>query len=154
MIQNLRFGLVDSTENCPLRVLWRSLDDRKSWSQAIHFCQCSDLNRQPIDNTNHNLIWSSTHSIVSFFTRHTSAICEQQFVTGFYPVCVQCCRLVDSVPTLSCSQYSQNICWCRWDDNACLGVKNTCSIGAWPNSLDWRPPWYCKVSPLLQKNKQ
>jgi hypothetical protein len=51
---------------------------------------------------------------------------------------------------LSCSQYSQTICWCRWSDNACLGVRNTCSIGAWPNSIDRRPPWYCIVSPLLQ----
>ena len=56
--------------------------------------------------------------------------------------------------SLSCSQYSQTICLSRWDDNTCLGVRNTCSIGAWPNSLDWRPPWYCIVSPLLQTNKQ
>ena len=39
-----------------------------------------------------------------------------------------------------------------WDDNACLGVRNTSSIGAWPNSLDRRPPWHCIVSPLLQTN--
>ena len=26
------------------------------------------------------------------------------------------------------------------DDNACLGDRNTSSIGAWPNSLDRRPP--------------
>ena len=45
--------------------------------------------------------------------------------------------------SLSCSQYSQTICWPRWDDNACLGVRNTSSIGAWPNSLDRRLPWYC-----------
>ena len=59
-------------------------------------------------------------------------------------------RMVDSVSitissgilSLSCSQYSQTICWHGWDNNACLGVKNTSSIGAWPNSLDWRPPWY------------
>ena len=44
--------------------------------------------------------------------------------------------------------------WRGWDDNACLGVRNTSSIGAWPNSLDRRPPWYCIVSPLLQTNKQ
>ena len=32
---------------------------------------------------------------------------------------------------------SRNLsCWCGWDDNACLGVRNTSSIGAWPNSLD------------------
>ena len=37
-----------------------------------------------------------------------------------------------------------------WDDNTCLGVRNTSSIGAWPNSLDRRPPWYFIVSPLLQ----
>ena len=54
--------------------------------------------------------------------------------------------------SLSCSQYSQTICWRGWDDNACLGVRNTSSIGAWPNSLDRRPPWYCIVSPLLQTN--
>ena len=35
-----------------------------------------------------------------------------------------------------------------WDDNACLGVRNTSSIGAWPNSLDRRPPWYCYISKL------
>ena len=40
--------------------------------------------------------------------------------------------------------------WRGWDDNACLGVRNTSSIGAWHNSLDGRPPWYCIVSPLLQ----
>ena len=32
---------------------------------------------------------------------------------------------------LSCSQYSQTICWCGWDDNACLGVRNTSRIVAW-----------------------
>ena len=41
-----------------------------------------------------------------------------------------------------------------WDDNACLGVRNTSSIGAWHNSLDRRPPWYHIVSPLLQKKKR
>ena len=51
--------------------------------------------------------------------------------------------------SLSCSQYSQTICWRGWDGNTCLGVRNTSSIGAWPNSLDWRPPLYCIVSPLL-----
>ena len=39
----------------------------------------------------------------------------------------------------------------RWDDNACLGERNTSSIGAWANSLDRRPPKYCIVSPLLKK---
>ena len=38
--------------------------------------------------------------------------------------------------------------------NACLGVRNTSSIGAWPNSLDQRPPWYFIVSPLLQTNRK
>ena len=52
--------------------------------------------------------------------------------------------------SLSCSQYSQTICWQGWDHNACLGVRNTCSIGDWPNFLDWKPPWYCIVSPVLQ----
>ena len=28
--------------------------------------------------------------------------------------------------SLSCSQYSQTICWWGWDDNACLGVRNCC----------------------------
>ena len=37
---------------------------------------------------------------------------------------------------------------CGWDNNACLGVRNTSSIGAWPNSLDRRPPKYCIVYPL------
>ena len=32
--------------------------------------------------------------------------------------------------------------------------RNTSSIGAWPNSLDWRPPKYCIVSPLLKKEKK
>ena len=41
-----------------------------------------------------------------------------------------------------------------WDDNDCLGDRNTSSIGAWTNSFDGRPPWYCIVSPLLQTNKQ
>ena len=27
--------------------------------------------------------------------------------------------------SLSCSQYSQTICWHGWDDNACLGVRST-----------------------------
>ena len=52
--------------------------------------------------------------------------------------------------SLSFSQYIQTICWCGWDDNACLGVRNT---WAWPNSLDRRRPWYCIVSPLLQTIK-
>ena len=34
--------------------------------------------------------------------------------------------------------------WFGWDDNA--------RIGAWPNSLDRRLPWYCIVSPLLKTN--
>jgi hypothetical protein len=61
------------------------------------------------------------------------------------------CQL--GILSLSCSQYSQTICWRGWDDNACLGVRNTSSIGALPNSLDRRPLWYCIVSPLLQTNK-
>ena len=44
--------------------------------------------------------------------------------------------------------------WRGWHDNACLGVRNTSSIGAWHNSLNWRPPWYCIVSPLLQNRKR
>ena len=44
--------------------------------------------------------------------------------------------------------------WRGWDDNACLGVRNTSSIWAWHNSLDQRPPWYCIVSPLLQNKKK
>jgi hypothetical protein len=53
--------------------------------------------------------------------------------------------------SLSCSQYSQTICWRGWDDNACLGVRNN-SIEAWPNFLVWSSLWYCIVSPLLQTN--
>ena len=53
---------------------------------------------------------------------------------------------------ISCSQYSQTIFLCGWDDNACLGVRNINRIEAWPNSLDQRPPRYCIVSPLLQTN--
>ena len=56
--------------------------------------------------------------------------------------------------SLSCSQYSHTICWSGWDDNTCLGVKNTSSIGAWPNSLDRRPPWYWIVSSLLQTKQK
>ena len=55
--------------------------------------------------------------------------------------------------SLSCSQYSQTICWRGWDDNACLGVRNN-SIGACPNFLVWSQPWYCIVSPLLQTQKK
>ena len=44
--------------------------------------------------------------------------------------------------------------WRRWAVYACLGDRNTSSIGAWLNSLDRRPPWYCTVSPLLQTNKK
>ena len=49
-------------------------------------------------------------------------------------VSVQCYRMVDSVPirhirSLSCSQYGQTSCWCEWDYNACLGVRNTISMG-------------------------
>ena len=31
---------------------------------------------------------------------------------------------------------------CRWDCHACLGNRNTTSIGAWPNSLDRILPRY------------
>ena len=44
--------------------------------------------------------------------------------------------------------------WRGWDDNACLGVRNTSSIGAWHNSLDRRLPWYCIVYPLLQNKRR
>ena len=54
---------------------------------------------------------------------------------------------------VSYSWYSQTICWCGWDDDACLGVRNT-RIVAWVNFLVWSPPWYFIVSPLLQTNKQ
>ena len=44
---------------------------------------------------------------------------------------------------------------CGWDDIVCLGVRNTSSIGAWPNSLDQRQPWYYIVTPFTNKqNKQ
>ena len=86
-----------------------------------------------------------------------SDIGEQQWVTGIHCVWSVAGWLIVyqfGILSLSCSQYSQTICLSRWDDNACLGVRNTCSIGAWPNSLDRRPPWYCTVSLLLQTNKQ
>ena len=51
---------------------------------------------------------------------------------------------------LANGRYSQTFCWHGWDDNVCLEFRNTCSLGAWPNSLDWRPLWYCIVSPMLQ----
>ena len=55
------------------------------------------------------------------------------------------------------SQYSlyrllTRVRWCPHDD-ACLGVRNTSSIGAWPNSLDRRPPWYCSYSIPSVTNK-
>ena len=100
-----------------------------------------------------NRIWW----FVWFHPAAQSDISEQQWVTGFHCVWSVVGWLIVyqlSILSLSCSQYSQTICWRGWDDNACLGVRNTCSIGAWPNSLDRRPPWYCIVSPLLQTNKQ
>ena len=81
-----------------------------------------------------------------------SAIGEQQWVTGFHCVWSVVGWLIVyqlSILSLSCSQYSQTICWCQWDDKACLGVRNTSIIGAWPNSLDQRPPWY-SVKPWPQ----
>ena len=41
----------------------------------------------------------------------------------------------------------------RWDDNACLGVRNTSSIEAWPNSLDRRLLWYCISSVTNKQTK-
>ncbi len=88
-----------------------------------------------------------------------SAKCHRRAAVGHWvSLCV--CSVVGwlivyqlGILSLSCSQYSQTICWRGWDDNACLGVRNTSSIGAWPNSLDRRPLWYCIVSPLLQTNR-
>ena len=102
-----------------------------------------------------------------------SAKCHQGAAVGHWvSLCVKCCRMVDSVLymctlSLSCSQYSQTICWRGWDDIVCLGVRNTSSKGAWPNSLDQRPPKYsilysisavsnsvqCRVSSLFKKNE-
>ena len=82
-----------------------------------------------------------------------SAIGKQQWVTGFHCMWSVVGSLIVhqfGILSLSCIQYSQTICLSGWDDNTCLGVRNTSSIGAWHNSFDWRPPWYCKVSPLLQ----
>ena len=89
-----------------------------------------------------------------------SANCHQPAAVGHWvSLCV--CIVVEwlivyqlSILSLSCSQYSQTICWRGWDDNACLGIGNTSSIGAWPNFLDRRLLWYCIVSSLLQTNKQ
>ena len=78
--------------------------------------------------------------------KKTSCVCAV-YIVGCLIV-YQLCIL-----SLSCSRYSQTICWCGWDDNACLGVRNTCCIGAWPNSFDWRPPWYC-VSSVTNKQTE
>ena len=67
-----------------------------------------------------------------------STKCHRWAAVGHWiSLCVKCCRMVDSIPipSLSCSQYNQTYCLSGWDDNACLGVRNTCSIGAWPKSL-------------------
>ena len=55
-------------------------------------------------------------------------------------VCVQCCRMVDSVP-IRHTYYLYPVA---------NTVRPSSSIGTWPNSLDGRPPWYCIVSHLLQ----
>ena len=68
---------------------------------------------------------------------------KQQWVTGFI-VCVQCCRMVDSIPiTHTFSNHVAN----RVRPSVNLGemimrlrVKNTSSIGALPNPLDRRLP--------------
>ena len=57
-----------------------------------------------------------------------SAIGEQQWVTWFHCVWSVVGWLIVyqlSILSLSCSQYSQTICLSGWDDNACLGVRNT-----------------------------
>ena len=48
-------------------------------------------------------------------------------------LCIVGCLIVYhlGILSLSCSQYSQTICWNGWDDNACLGARNTSSIWAW-----------------------
>ena len=89
-----------------------------------------------------------------------NAKCHRQTAVGHWvSLCV--CSVVEwllvyqlGILSLSCSQYSQTISWRGWDDNACLGVRNTSIIGAWTNSLDRRLPWYCMVSLLLQTDKQ
>ena len=129
---------------------------------AVHTQQTSQKVRKKVFN------WSDVHLYLSNFLQlrdgnfaceihpaAQSAIGEQQLVTGFHCVWSVAGWLIVyqlSILSLSCSQYShcQTICLRGWDDNACLGVRNTCSIGAWPNSLDRIPPWYCTVSPLLQ----
>ena len=86
-----------------------------------------------------------------------SAIGEQQWVTVSLWVWSVVGWLIVyqlGILSLSCSQYSQTICWRGWDYNACLGVRNSNIIEAWSNSLDRRPPWFCLVSPQLQKTKK
>jgi hypothetical protein len=71
-----------------------------------------------------------------------SAKCHRQAAVGhwvsFYVCSVVGWLIVNQLGILylSCSQYNQTICWHVWDDNACLWVRNTSSIGAWPNYLD------------------
>ena len=89
-----------------------------------------------------------SENLLGFLNYHTRAIITHSWSVVAWLIVYQL-----GILSLSCSQYSQTICLSGWDDNPCLGVRNTCSIGAWPNSLDRRPPWYFIVSPLLQKTK-
>ena len=86
-----------------------------------------------------------------------SAKCHRRAAVGHWvSLCV--CSVVGwlivyqlGILSLSCSQYSQTICWRGWDDNACLGVRNTSSIGAWPNSLVWSRAVIRSISSVTNK---
>ncbi len=63
-----------------------------------------------------------------------SANCHRRAAVGHWVVSLCVCSVVGwlivyqlGILSLSCSQYSQTICWRGWDDNACLGVRNTSS---------------------------
>ena len=77
----------------------------------------------------------------------------QNLEEDFMCVCSIHCRMFDSVPIMHTISILQSIC--GWDDNACLGVRYYSSIGAWPNSRERRPPWYCNsVFSVTNKHKK
>ena len=82
-----------------------------------------------------------------------SAIGKQQWVTGFHCVCSVVGWLIVyrlGILSLSCSQYSQTICLRGSDDNACLGVGNTSSMGLGKTPLIGCLPWYWVAQFYLQ----
>jgi hypothetical protein len=129
---------------------------RMTWGQEVCY---TSLHSKPASALSLATVWS-LWGTQGWLGVERWQLCHRRAAVGHWvSLCV--CSVVGwlivyqlGILSLSCSQYIQTICWRRWDDNACLGVRNTSSIGAWPNSLDRRPPWYCIVSPLLQTNKQ